>query len=42
MLYLYLRQKSTKNCQKQHKKLPEIFFPFLGVVGVVMDFHKNL
>jgi hypothetical protein len=42
MLQLKLCQKSTKNCQKQHKKLPEIFFPFLGVVGVVVDFHKNL
>jgi hypothetical protein len=42
MLYLYLRQKSAKYCQKQHKKFPEIFFPFFGVVGVVVDFHKNI
>jgi hypothetical protein len=40
MLQLKLCQKSTKNCQKQHKKLPEIFFPAFGVVGVVMNFHK--
>jgi hypothetical protein len=41
MLQLKLRQKPTKNSQKQHKKLPEIFFPFLGMVGVVVDFHLN-
>jgi hypothetical protein len=39
---LKLCQKSTKNCQKQHKKFPEIFFPAFGVVGVVVDFHENI
>jgi hypothetical protein len=40
MFQLVFRQKSTKNCHEQHKKLPEIFFPAFGVVGVVVDFHK--
>jgi hypothetical protein len=41
MLQLKLCQEPTENSQKQHKKLPEIFFPALGVVGVVVNFHKN-
>jgi hypothetical protein len=40
MLQLKLCQEPTENSQKQHKKLPEIFFPALGVVGVVVNFHK--
>jgi hypothetical protein len=39
MLHLNLGHKATEHCQKQHKKLPEIFFPAFGVVGVVVDFH---
>jgi hypothetical protein len=39
MFQLVFRQESTKNSREQHKKLPEIFFPTFGVVGVVVDFH---
>jgi hypothetical protein len=39
---LVFRQESTKNCHEQHKKLPEIFFPAFGVVGVVVDFHGKI
>jgi hypothetical protein len=40
MFELVFCQKPAKHSQKQHKKLPEIFFPFFGVVGVVVDFHS--
>jgi hypothetical protein len=40
MFELVFGEKTAKHSQKQHKKLPEIFFPFFGVVGVVMDFHE--
>jgi hypothetical protein len=41
MLQLKLCQEPTEHCQEQHKKFPKIFFPALGVVGVVVDFHST-